>query len=68
MPIGSFVPRSSMRIRGEAAKQLAGSPSSTSLRRCSTAGLVPGFLGVVDAAMFSFKTKTSTESGVTAAE
>ena len=57
------MPRSSMRIRGEAAKQLAGSPSSTSQRRCSTAGLVPGSVGVVDYVKFSSKTKKSTESG-----
>ena len=55
--------RSSMHIQGEAAKQLAGSPSSISQRRCSTAGLVPGSEGVVDDVMFSSKTTKSTESG-----
>ena len=60
--------RSSMRIPGEAAKQLAGSPSSTSQQRCSTAGLVPGSIGVVDGVMYSSKTKKSTESGTAGGE
>ena len=59
--------RSSMRIQGEAAKQLAGSPSSISQQRCSTAGFVPGSEGVVDDAMFSSKTK-STESAAAGGE
>ena len=42
-----------MRILGETVEQLAGRP--TFQRRCSTAGLVSGSVGVVDGVMCSFK-------------